>query len=69
MISPEFEVLSIDESNKEHVEGRFTIEWDAVKYANQIANTYGPTKFQDIEFPDRIVKITIRPVWILNIKV
>lgn len=66
MTNPRFEVLSIEESGKENVEGTFTGEWDAVKYANQVASTYGPTKLQDIDFPERIIKITIRQVWILN---
>jgi hypothetical protein len=66
MMNPQFEVLSIDESGKELVEGTFEDEWDAVKYASQMANTYGPTNRQDLDFPDRIVKITIRQVWILN---
>lgn len=34
MTNPRHEVLSIDEAGKEHVEGTFTEEWDAVKYDN-----------------------------------
>lgn len=66
MTNPRFEVLSIDEVEKNNVEGTFQTEWDAVKYANQLANTYGPTKRQDIEFPNRVIKITIRQVWVLD---
>lgn len=66
MTNPRFEVLSIDEINTETSEGTFQVEWDAVKYANQLAIDYGPTNRQDRDFPDRVTRITIRQVWVLN---
>jgi hypothetical protein len=66
MTNFQFEVLSIDEAGKEAVEGTFPKKRDAIHYAGVLANTYGPTKHQDLDFPDRVVKITIRQVWVLN---
>lgn len=66
MIQREYELVSIEEHGKEYVEGTFTNEQDAFRYADNLANTYSYMSRQDFNVGTRIAKITVRPVWNLE---
>jgi hypothetical protein len=66
MTNPRYEVISHERNGRTNVEGTFQTEWDAYKYADQVCKTYGPVSKQDLDDNDKIVRITINKVWVLE---
>lgn len=66
MTNPRFEVIGIDESNNSHVLDTFQTEWEAVKCISHIMPIYQNIFNKERTFPDRIVKFSIRQVWVFN---
>lgn len=66
MTNPRYEVISYERNGKTNVEATYQTEWDAYRYADQLCKTYGPVSKQNFDEDEKIVRITINQVWVLE---
>lgn len=66
MTNPRYEVISHERNGKTNVEATYQTEWDAYRYADQLCKTYGPVSKQNFDEDEKIVRITINQVWVLE---
>lgn len=66
MTNPRYEVISHQRNGRTNVEGTFQGEWDSYKCADQLCKTYGLVSKQDLNDEEKIVRITINQVWVLD---
>ena len=65
-MNKEYQIISVDASLHENNEGLRPNLEEAEEFAQALAEAYGKTHEQDLEDRDKVLYITIRPVWRLD---